>query len=59
MRPSKVQQKISDTFRIAPGADAFYILRSVTSTRRQQSWSGLAAVEATLTPCSLSLLPPS
>jgi transposase len=59
LRPVKVQQKISGTFRSDPGADAFCTLRSVLSTWRKQGRSGLAALEAAFAGRSLSLQPPS
>jgi transposase len=58
LRPIKVQQKISGTFRSAPGADAFCTLRGVLSTWHKQGQSGLAALEAAFTGRSLSLQPP-
>lgn len=59
LRPVKVQQKISGTFRSDPGADAFCTLRSVLSTWRKQGRSGLAALDAAFAGRSLSLQPPS
>jgi transposase len=59
LRPIKIQQKISGTFRSEAGADAFCCLRSVLSTWRKQGRSGLAALEAVFTGHSLSLQPPS
>ena len=59
LRPVKVQQKISGTFRSEPGADAFCCLRSVLSTWRKQGRSGLAALEAAFTGHPLSLQLPS
>lgn len=59
LRPIKVQQKISGTFRSEAGTDAFCCLRSVLSTWRKQSRSGLAALEAAFAGHALSLQPPS
>lgn len=57
LRPIKVQQKISGTFRSEPGVDAFCCLRSVLSTWRKQGRSGLAALEAAFAGHALSLQP--
>lgn len=59
LRPIKVQQKISGTFRSEPGADAFCGLRSVLSPWRKQGRSGLAALEAAFADDALSLLLPT
>ena len=59
LRPIKIQQKISGSFRSEPGADAFCSLRSVLSTWRKQGRSGLAALETIFAGRSLSLQPPS
>jgi transposase len=59
LRPVKVQQKISGTFRSEPGADAFCCLRSILSTWRKQRRSGLAALEAAFAGHALSLQLPS
>jgi transposase len=59
LRPIKVQQKISGTFRSELGTDAFCCLRSVLSTWRKQSRSGLAALEAAFAGRSVSLQSPS
>jgi transposase len=59
LRPIKVQQKISGTFRSVPGADAFCTLRSVLSTWRKQSRSALTALETAFSGGSLCLCPPS
>jgi transposase len=59
LRPVKIQQKISGTFRSEPGTDAFCILRSVLSTWRKQGRSGLVALEAAFAGHSLSLQTPS
>jgi transposase len=59
LRPVKVQQKISGTFRSEAGPDAFCTLRSVLSTWRKQGRSGLAALEAAFASHPLSLQPPS
>jgi hypothetical protein len=59
LRPVKVQQKISGTFRSEPGADAFCCLRSVLSTWRKQGRSALNALETAFTGGSLCLQPPS
>ena len=58
LRPIKVQQKISGTFRSEAGTDAFCCLRGVLSTWRKQSRSGLAALEAAFAGHALSLQPP-
>ncbi len=55
LRPIKVQQKISGTFRSEAGADAFCPLRSLISTWRKQGRSALAALETTSAGRSLSL----
>jgi hypothetical protein len=55
LRPVKIQQKISGTFRSEPGTDAFCILRSVLSTWRKQGQSALAALDAAFAGRSLSL----
>lgn len=55
LRPIKVQQKISGTFRSDLGADAFCTLRSVLSTWRKQGRSGLTVLEAAFSGRSLSL----
>jgi len=59
LRPVKIQQKISGTFRSEPGTDAFCILRSVLSTWRKQGQSGLAALEAVFAGHPLPLQAPS
>jgi hypothetical protein len=59
LRPIKVQQKISGTFRSEPGADAFCCLRTVLSTWRKQGRSALRALEAAFAGHSLSLQLPS
>jgi transposase len=59
LRPVKLQQKISGTFRSEPGTDAFCTLRSVLSTWRKRGWSGLAALEVAFSGHALSLQPPS
>jgi transposase len=59
LRPIKVQQKISGTFRSEPGADAFCTLRNVLSTWRKQGRSGLAALEAAFAGHALCLPLPS
>jgi transposase len=59
LRPIKVQQKISGTFRSERGTDAFCCLRSVLSTWRKQGRSSLAALEAAFAGHALSLQPPS
>jgi transposase len=57
LRPIKIQQKISGTFRSEAGADAFCCLRSVLSTWRKQGRSGLAALEAAFSGRALGLRP--
>jgi transposase len=57
LRPIKIQQKISGTFRSEPGADAFCTLRSVLSTWRKQDRPGLAALEAAFIGRPLGLRP--
>ena len=59
LRPIKVQQKISGTFRSELGAEAFCNLRSVLSTWRKQGRSGLQALDAAFTGRSLTLQLPS
>jgi transposase len=59
LRPVKIQQKISGTFRSERGTDAFCTLRSVLSTWRKQGRSGLAALEAAFSGQALTLQPPS
>ena len=59
LRPVKIQQKSSGTFRSEPGSDAFCTLRSVLSTWRKQGRSGLTAREAAFAGRSLSLQPSS
>jgi hypothetical protein len=59
LRPVKVQQKISGTFRSEAGADAFCPLRTVLSTWRKQGRSALAALETVFAGRSLSLQLPS
>ncbi|HEX9107357.1 MAG TPA: IS66 family transposase [Longimicrobiales bacterium] len=58
LRPVKIQQKISGTFRSERGAEAFCTLRSVLATWRKHGRSGLAALEAAFIGRSLSLQPP-
>ncbi len=58
LRPIKIQQRISGTFRNNPGADAFRTLRSVLATWRKQGRSGLAALEAAFSSRSVSLQAP-
>jgi transposase len=55
LRPVKVQQKISGTFRSEAGTDAFCCLRSVLSTWRKQGRSSLAVLEAAFAGHPLSL----
>jgi transposase len=59
LRPVKVQQKISGTFRSERGADAFCCLRGILSTWRKQGQSALHALESTFAGRSLSLPVPS
>ncbi|SRR5258707_987532 len=55
LRPIKVLQKISGTFRSAAGAQAFCRLRNVLSTRRKQGRSVLVALETIFAGHSLDL----
>jgi transposase len=55
LRPIKIQQKISGSFRSELGADAFCNLRSVLSTWRKQGRSALQVLEAAFAERSLSL----
>jgi transposase len=57
LRPVKVQQKISGTFRSTGGADAFCCLRSVLATWRKQGRSVLQALETGFAGHSLTLQP--
>jgi transposase len=57
LRPVKIQQKISGTFRSERGADAFCCLRSICSTWRKQGQSVLCALETVFAGQALHLLP--
>ncbi len=59
LRPIKIQQKISGTFRGEPGAGAFCTLCSVLATWRKQGRSGFVLLEDAFAGHSLNFQPPS
>ena len=46
VRPVKVQQKISGSFRSRSGAEASAVLRTVVETARMQGWNLLDTLQA-------------